>query len=158
MPWINAERCLHSVNNAADGASELLLEATPAHLESSFGVNVYGPLFMTQAVVNIGKMPKGGRIINIGTVVSKMGMALAAVYAAAKAAQDSLTASWAGEVSLLAPPAHATHSLTLTVSLVSSMALRSTHLHLARFLPTRPSSILSIPMLVHPHFTTSLWE
>ncbi|KAL9023353.1 MAG: hypothetical protein Q9180_008269 [Flavoplaca navasiana] len=53
---------------------------------------------MTQAVVNIGKMPRGGRIINIGTVVSKMGMALAAVYAAAKAAQDSLTASWASEL------------------------------------------------------------
>ena len=53
---------------------------------------------MTQAVVNIGKMPRGGRVINIGTVVSKMGMALAAVYAAAKAAQDSLTASWASEV------------------------------------------------------------
>ena len=49
-------------------------------------------------------MPKGGRIINIGTVVSKMGMALAAVYAAAKAAQDSLTASWAGEVSASSPP------------------------------------------------------
>ena len=43
-------------------------------------------------------MPRGGRIINIGTVVSKMGMAVAAVYAAAKAAQDSLTASWASEV------------------------------------------------------------
>ena len=43
-------------------------------------------------------MPRGGRILNIGTVVSKMGMAVAAVYAAAKASQDSLTASWAGEV------------------------------------------------------------
>lgn len=43
-------------------------------------------------------MPRGGRILNIGTIVSKMGMAVAAVYGAAKAAQDSLTASWAGEV------------------------------------------------------------
>lgn len=74
------------------------MEATPEHLESSFGVNVYGPIYLTQAIVNIGKMPRGGRILNIGTVVSKMGMALAAVYAAAKAAQDSLTASWASEV------------------------------------------------------------
>lgn len=91
--------CLYVlVNNAADGATQPLLEATPEHVESSFGVNTYGPIYMTQAVVNIGKMPRGGRIINIGTVVSKMGMALAAVYAAAKAAQDSLTASWASEV------------------------------------------------------------
>ena len=86
------------VNNAGDGNSPPLLEATPEHLESLFGVNVYGPIYLTQAVVSIGKMPKGGRILNIGTVVSKMGMALAAIYAAAKAAQDSLTASWAGEV------------------------------------------------------------
>ncbi|KAL8822308.1 MAG: hypothetical protein Q9191_006955 [Dirinaria sp. TL-2023a] len=81
-----------------DGATQPLWKATPEHLESSFGVNVYGPIYLTQAVVNIGKMPRGGRIINIGTVVSKMGMAVAAVYAAAKAAQDSLTASWASEL------------------------------------------------------------
>lgn len=74
------------------------MEATPEHLESSFGVNVYGPIYLTQAVVKVGKMPRGGRILNIGSVVSKMGMALAAVYAAAKAAQDSLTASWASAV------------------------------------------------------------
>ena len=74
------------------------MEATPEHVENSFGVNVYGPLYLTQAVVSIGRMPKGGRIINIGSVASKMGKALAAVYAAAKAAQDSLTASWADEV------------------------------------------------------------
>jgi short-subunit dehydrogenase len=43
-------------------------------------------------------MPRGGRIINIGSVISKMGKAYAAIYAAGKAAQDSLTASWAGEV------------------------------------------------------------
>jgi len=86
------------VNNAADGSSQPLLDATPEHLESSFGVNVYGPVYLTQAVVNIGKMPRGGRIINIGSVISKMGKAYAAIYAAGKAAQDSLTASWASEV------------------------------------------------------------
>lgn len=87
-----------AVNNAADGSSQPLLEATPEHVQNSFGVNVFGPLYLIQAIVQIGKMPKGGRIINIGSVVSKMGMALAATYAAAKAAQDSLTASFAGEV------------------------------------------------------------
>jgi len=70
----------------------------------SFGVNVFGPIYLTQAVVQIGKMPRGGRIINIGSIVSKMGMAFAAVYAAAKAASDSLTAAWAGEVSTSTSP------------------------------------------------------
>ena len=86
------------VNNAADGSSQPLLETMQEHLESSFAVNVYGPVYLTQAVVDIGRMPKGGRILNIGSVASKMGMAMAAVYSAAKAAQDSFTASWAGEV------------------------------------------------------------
>ena len=54
---------------------------------------------MTQAIVDIGKMPRGGRILNIGSIASKMGMAAMATYSAAKAAQDSLTASWASEVS-----------------------------------------------------------
>lgn len=44
-------------------------------------------------------MPSGGRIINVGSIVSKMGLSDTAMYAAAKAAQDSLTASWASEVS-----------------------------------------------------------
>ena len=132
------------VNNAADGSSEPLLEATPEHLEKSFGVNVYGPIYLTQAVVNTGKMPRGGRIINIGSVVSKMGMALAAVYAAAKAAQDSLTASWASEVCeqhyppsvpFALPHVHTFSDFGLTTmmielnSLVSNTASPSTHLH-----------------------------
>lgn len=132
------------VNNAADGSSEPLLEATPEHLEKSFGVNVYGPIYLTQAVVNTGKMPRGGRIINIGSVVSKMGMALAAVYAAAKAAQDSLTASWASEVCeqqdhpsvpVVSAHVHTFLDFGLTTmmiklnSLVSNTASPSTHLH-----------------------------
>lgn len=62
---------------------------------------MFGPVFLTQAIVNIGKMPRGGRIINTGSVVSKMGLPIASIYGAAKAAQDSLTASWASAVSPL---------------------------------------------------------
>lgn len=89
---------LVTVNNAAETGSEPLLEASPEHIQKQFAVNVFGPVYLTQAVVDIGKMPRGGRIINIGSIASKMGLHVAAIYAAAKAAQDSLTASWAGEV------------------------------------------------------------
>lgn len=88
-----------AVNNAGIAGPEDLLTATPEMLEAYFGVNVFGPLYMTQAVVGAGKMPRGGRIINIGSIASKMGLQVASIYAAAKAAQDSMTASWAGEVS-----------------------------------------------------------
>ena len=57
---------------------------------------------MTQAVVGVGKMPPGGRIINIGTVASKL-LVAPAVYSTTKAAMDALTTLFAGEVSLSFP-------------------------------------------------------
>lgn len=45
---------------------------------------------MTQAVVGLGKMPPGGRIINIGTVASKL-LVAPVVYSTTKAAMDALT-------------------------------------------------------------------
>ncbi|KAL7902932.1 hypothetical protein HDV63DRAFT_412082 [Trichoderma sp. SZMC 28014] len=86
------------VNNAGYGAQKSILEATPESLEAEFGVNVFGPIYLTQAVIGIGKMPRGGRIINVGSIASKLGSELSAVYGAAKAAQDALTASWAGQL------------------------------------------------------------
>ena len=47
-------------------------------------------------------MPRGGRIVNVGTVVSRINyMAGVGVYGASKAAQEYLTAALAAEVSLL---------------------------------------------------------
>ena len=89
------------VNNAAaSNSTQALTEVAQEHLEHEFSVNVFGTIYMTQAVVGTGKMPKGGRIINIGSIASKLSSPGPSVYSAAKSAQDSLTASWAGEVSL----------------------------------------------------------
>ncbi|KAK9326595.1 hypothetical protein V1520DRAFT_128814 [Lipomyces starkeyi] len=43
-------------------------------------------------------MPNGGRIINVSSIAAKLGLEGVTVYSAAKAAQDSLTASLAGEL------------------------------------------------------------
>jgi NAD(P)-dependent dehydrogenase (short-subunit alcohol dehydrogenase family) len=43
-------------------------------------------------------MPSGGRIINVSSIASKMGIANMPVYGASKAALDSMTYSWAAEV------------------------------------------------------------
>lgn len=88
-----------SVNNAGYGNPVRLTETTPEFLEAEFGINVFSTVYVTKAVVGLGKMPRGGRIINVGSIASKLGAEVSAVYGAAKAAQDSLTASWAGEVS-----------------------------------------------------------
>ncbi|XXG94327.1 hypothetical protein Hte_000581 [Hypoxylon texense] len=86
------------VNNAGFGKVMPLTQVSEELILRQFGANVYGPIFVTQAAVNLGKMPRGGRIINIGSIASKLGPAGLAIYGAAKAAQDSLTASWAREL------------------------------------------------------------
>jgi NAD(P)-dependent dehydrogenase (short-subunit alcohol dehydrogenase family) len=75
------------------------MEITPEQLQHEFALNVFGTIYLTQAVVEAGKMPKGGRIINVSSIAAKLGLEGVTVYSAAKAAQDSLTASLAGEVS-----------------------------------------------------------
>ncbi|KAH6892864.1 gluconate 5-dehydrogenase [Thelonectria olida] len=72
-----------------------LLNATPEVIEKDFGLNAFAGIYTTQVVVP--HMPRGGRIINIGTVVSKMVLPGAGVYGAAKAASDFLTVTWAAE-------------------------------------------------------------
>jgi NAD(P)-dependent dehydrogenase (short-subunit alcohol dehydrogenase family) len=51
---------------------------------------------MIQAAVPV--MPQGGRIINIGSIASKIGVAPIALYGAAKAANDALTYALAMDV------------------------------------------------------------
>jgi len=60
-----------------------------------FGANVLGTIFVTQAAVP--HMPSGGRIINITSIASKIGLAGMPIYGATKAAVDSLTYAWAAE-------------------------------------------------------------
>jgi NAD(P)-dependent dehydrogenase (short-subunit alcohol dehydrogenase family) len=88
------------VNNAAAARNTPLLEVKEEQLEYEFAVNVFGVIYMTQAVVGVGRMPKGGRIVNIGSIASKI-LIPPPVYSATKAAMDALTTLWAGEVSFL---------------------------------------------------------
>jgi NAD(P)-dependent dehydrogenase (short-subunit alcohol dehydrogenase family) len=60
------------------------------------GVSFYGPIFMIQNVAP--KMPQGGRIINIGSISSKMGSSTAPLYSAVKGAMDTLSFAAAMEV------------------------------------------------------------
>jgi NAD(P)-dependent dehydrogenase (short-subunit alcohol dehydrogenase family) len=73
------------------------LETPPETIEKTFAVNVNGPIYLTQSAIP--HMSAGGRIINISSVASKLGMQYLPVYGASKAALDSLTFSWAKEVS-----------------------------------------------------------
>jgi NAD(P)-dependent dehydrogenase (short-subunit alcohol dehydrogenase family) len=88
--------CNGAVNNAGSGTYASTLEHTGEQIEETFKTNVYGTIFMTQAVVP--HMPPGGRIINITSIAAKMGLSIMPIYGATKAAVDSLTYAWAAEV------------------------------------------------------------
>lgn len=88
------------VNNAAWAAREPVLTTTQENVQRTFDTCVLGPLYLIQATVPY--MPQGGRIINVGSVASKLG--IEPVYGAAKAAMDALTFSLARDVSEIISP------------------------------------------------------
>ena len=71
-------------------------EPSTEQLAKVLQTNILGPYYMVHCVLP--HMPRGGRIINISSTNSKRGNVNIAPYAASKAALDSLTWSWAGEV------------------------------------------------------------
>ncbi|KAM0206312.1 hypothetical protein ACHAPA_008319 [Fusarium lateritium] len=83
------------VNNAGVATFGETLAVNAGQLTQAFDVNIKGPIFVAQAVVPL--ISRGGRIINISSVASKLGDAVIPVYGASKAALDSLTWSWAKE-------------------------------------------------------------
>jgi len=84
------------VNNAGIYEFAPLGAITPEHFHKQFDLNVLGLLLTTQAAV-AQFSPKGGSIINIGSVAAE-GVGTAAVYSATKGAVDSVTYALAQEL------------------------------------------------------------
>ncbi|QYS95365.1 hypothetical protein H0G86_002657 [Trichoderma simmonsii] len=84
------------VNNATIATYAPTLQTPPEDIFRVFGVVVVGPVLLLQAAYP--HMPHGGRVINIGTVSSKMGFYQLPIYAAAKAAMDQLTWTLSREI------------------------------------------------------------
>lgn len=76
--------------------STKLLEMDSSQIQDDFALNYLGPLYMIQEVVPF--MPSGGRIVNIGGLVSRMYVPGAPAYGASKAAMDHSTRVLAAEV------------------------------------------------------------
>jgi len=84
------------VNNAGVYEFSPLEAVNPEHFHKQFNLNVLGLLLTTQAAVKHFD-PKGGSVINIGSVAAA-GVPTASVYSATKGAVDSITVSLAGEL------------------------------------------------------------
>jgi 3-oxoacyl-[acyl-carrier protein] reductase len=84
------------VNNAGVYEFVPIEGFTEEHYHRLFDLNVLGLMLTTQAVKQFG--PKGGSIINIGSVVSVSPPVGGAVYSAGKAAVDAITKALAKEL------------------------------------------------------------
>lgn len=84
------------VNNAGIYEFGPLEAVTPEHFHRQFNVNVLGLLLTTQEALKHFD-PKGGSVINIGSVAAA-GIPAASVYSATKGALDSITVALAGEL------------------------------------------------------------
>jgi 3-oxoacyl-[acyl-carrier protein] reductase len=84
------------VNNAGIYEFSPIEGVTPEHFHKQFNVNVLGLLLTTQAALEHFN-PKGGSIINIGSVASS-GVAAAAVYSGTKGAVDSISVALSKEL------------------------------------------------------------
>ncbi len=85
------------VNNAAAFPAALTVDQRRDAFERTFATNVAGPYFLAAGLVP-GMVARGaGSIINVTTMVASKGVPGAGVYAASKAAVESLTRTWAAE-------------------------------------------------------------
>ena len=85
------------VNNAAIFALGPLEQSSEEMIRSQFEANVYGPSFVTQAALPALKKSRG-TIVNVGSAAGHKPAPGASIYAATKAAVESLTRSWALEL------------------------------------------------------------
>ncbi|HEY3507105.1 MAG TPA: SDR family oxidoreductase [Actinocatenispora sp.] len=85
------------VNNAALGGTDTGIDSeTPAAFDRLFAVNVRAPFFLIQRVLPL--MGDGGRIINIGSAVTRIALPGELSYAMTKAAVATLSRNLANDV------------------------------------------------------------
>ncbi|KOF18485.1 3-oxoacyl-ACP reductase [Ensifer adhaerens] len=107
------ERFDFLVNNAGHGLYSLLADATEEEFNSLIDTHLRGPVFLTQKLLPL--IADGGRILNVSSGFVRVTMAGYGLYAAAKAAIQTLTKFMAVElgarqirVNTIAPGAIAT--------------------------------------------------
>lgn len=104
------------VNAAGTHVIKPSLELSPAEWQQVLDVNLSGSFFMAQAVAEPMRTQGYGRIINIGSVMSRRGLPRRAAYAASKGGLVTLTytlaqewGEWGIRVNAIAPGFFHTH-------------------------------------------------
>jgi NAD(P)-dependent dehydrogenase (short-subunit alcohol dehydrogenase family) len=109
----DAARLDYLVNNAGEGVYTMVADATEVQFDQMVDMHLRGPMFLTQKLLPL--LNDGGRILNVSTAFVRTTMAGYGLYAAAKAAMQTLTKFMAVElgarqirVNAIAPGAIAT--------------------------------------------------
>jgi len=92
------ERCDVLVNNAAITTYEPLLETTPEAAARVLGVNLLGPLFLTQALAPQLQASGRGVVINFSSITAHYHPSSTGLYSTSKAAVEALTRALAVEL------------------------------------------------------------
>jgi 3-oxoacyl-[acyl-carrier protein] reductase len=85
------------VNNAGVYKFAPIAEFDEREYQHQFGINVLGPLLTTREALPLFG-PEGGSVINVSSIVSRMGLPGSAVYAGTKGALDTITLVLASEL------------------------------------------------------------
>src|SRR5579864_6613953 len=85
------------VNNAGVYKFAPIEETSEAEYQRQFGTNVLGPLLATREALPLFGS-EGGSVINISSIVSRMGIPGSAIYAGTKGALDTITQVLASEL------------------------------------------------------------
>jgi NAD(P)-dependent dehydrogenase (short-subunit alcohol dehydrogenase family) len=107
------DRLDYLVNNAGEGIHVPVADASEAQFDAMINMHLRGPVFLTKTLLPV--LADGGRILNVSTAFTRTTMAGFGLYAAAKAALETLTRFMAVElgarqirVNAIAPGAIAT--------------------------------------------------
>ncbi|KAH7010419.1 hypothetical protein EDB80DRAFT_868938 [Ilyonectria destructans] len=96
------------VNNAGAGDELYLEDTTLEHFDKVFYTNFRFPMFLVQQALPYPQ--KGGRIVNLSSIVARQGWRMQGAYGASKACMESLARTWAVELG---------HKYEVTVNLVN---------------------------------------
>jgi len=86
------------VNNSGTAGNQYLGAVTADEFARQYAVNVRGPLLLVQAVCDALPRDRSGRIVNISSISSSMGLMAQSVYGGTKAALEAMTRTWAREL------------------------------------------------------------
>jgi NAD(P)-dependent dehydrogenase (short-subunit alcohol dehydrogenase family) len=86
------------INNAGVAGNVALEDVTPEEFSRQYAVNVLAPLLLVQAALPYLPTDRSGRIVNVSSVSSSLGLIGQSVYGGTKAALEAMTRSWAREL------------------------------------------------------------